>query len=466
MKRCWDIIAALSPGVSLSNIFSSKKFKTVMRFNTLNEWLDWQFSLHPRKMELGLTRIRAVAQRLNLLPPPFPVMTVAGTNGKGSSVIMLDAILTAAGYRVGRFTSPHLLRYNERICVANQEASDSQLCQVFQLIEEVRGDISLTFFEFCTLAAMLVFQQAQVDIAVLEVGLGGRLDAVNIFDAEVALITSIDIDHVDWLGENREQIGLEKAGILRAHRPAVCSDANPPQSLIQYAQQLKTPLYCLGRDFSYQKNQTNQTNLPTKQSQTWHWQAQSIPLNYKELPLPHDLLGDFQLQNAAGVLTAITLFNQTQKKIMISEQAIEQGLINANLPGRFQYLPGPITRIFDVAHNPLGAQVLAQMLDQTACQGQTHVVMGMLANKDTVGFVKNLQNHIDRWYIAPLNVKSSATTQDLVEDLLVLGITHFSSYTSITQAYQQALSQASKGDRIVITGSFHCVSEVLLAELK
>jgi dihydrofolate synthase/folylpolyglutamate synthase len=450
-----------------------------MRFNTLNEWLDWQFSLHPRKMELGLTRIRTVAQRLNLLPPLFSVITVAGTNGKGSSVIMLDAILTAAGFRVGRFISPHVFRYNERICVANQEASDSQLCHVFQLIEEVRDDISLTFFEFCTLAAMLVFQQEQVDIAVLEVGLGGRLDAVNIFDAEIALITTIDIDHVDWLGDNREQIGLEKAGILRAHRPAVCVDANPPQSLIQYAEQLETPLYCLGRDFSYQKNQ------PIDSNQTWNWrchQANDLPNHeklcqnlvdnnsfqiapfYTDLPLPY-LPGDFQLQNAAGVLTVITLLNQAKKHLRVSEQAIHQGLKNAKLPGRFQCLPGKIIRIFDVAHNPLGAQVLAQSLHQHPCQGKTHVVMGMLENKDIAGFLKNMHG-IEQWYVAPLNVGRSATAQCLVEHLLALGAANISSYISITFAYQQALSQAGEGDRIVITGSFHSVSEVLLAELK
>lgn len=437
-----------------------------MRFNTLNEWLDWQMSLHPRKIELGLTRIRTVAQRLNLLPPPFSVITVAGTNGKGSSVIMLDAILTAAGFRVGRFISPHVFRYNERICVANQEVSDSQLCHVFQLIEEVRDDISLTFFEFCTLAAMLVFQQNQVDIAILEVGLGGRLDAVNVFDAEIALITTIDIDHVDWLGNNREQISLEKAGILRAHRPAVCADADPPQSLIKYAEQLETPLYCLGRDFSYQKNHQTRSN------QTWNWHCHQIDNKdsflttsfYNELPLP-DLVGDFQLQNAAGVLTVITLFNQAKKHLMVSEQAIHQGLKNAKLPGRFQCLPGKITRIFDVAHNPLGAQVLAQSLHQHPCQGKTHVVMGMLENKDIAGFLKNLHG-IEQWHVAPLNVERSATAQCLVEHLLALGATKVSSYTSITLAYQQALSQASEGDRIVITGSFHSVSEVLLTELK
>lgn len=452
-----------------------------MRFNTLNEWLNWQFSLHPRKMELGLTRIRTVAQRLNLLPPPFLVITVAGTNGKGSSVIMLDAILTAAGFRVGRFISPHVFRYNERICVVNQEASDSQLCQAFQLIEEVRDDIRLTFFEFCTLAAILVFQQNQIDIAVLEVGLGGRLDAVNIFDAEIALITRIDIDHVDWLGDNREQIGLEKAGILRAHRPAVCADANPPQSLIKYAQQLETPLYCLGHDFSYQKNP------PINSNQTWNWHGhqandlsnqeklcQNLATNnshsfqiapfYTNLPLPH-LPGNFQLQNAAGVLTVITLLNQAKKHLTISESAIRQGLKNARLPGRFQCLPGKITRIFDVAHNPLGAQVLAQLLDQHPCQGKTHVVIGLLENKDIAGFLKNMCS-IEQWYVAPLNVERSATAQCLVEHLLALGHIKVSSYTSITIAYQQALSQASEGDRIVITGSFHSVSEVLLAELE
>ncbi|WP_253181142.1 bifunctional folylpolyglutamate synthase/dihydrofolate synthase, partial [Candidatus Marithrix sp. Canyon 246] len=195
-----------------------------MRFNTLNQWLNWQQTLHPKEIELGLERCRTVAQRLNLLSPAFPIISVAGTNGKGSSVMFLDNILSAAGYNIGRYTSPHLLHYNERICVNGNTATDADICQAFELIDKARAEISLTYFEFSTLAAVLIFQQYKVDLAILEVGLGGRLDAVNIFDAEIALVTAIDIDHVDWLGDDREAIGFEKAGILRQQRPAVCSD--------------------------------------------------------------------------------------------------------------------------------------------------------------------------------------------------------------------------------------------------
>ncbi|HHB93137.1 MAG TPA: bifunctional folylpolyglutamate synthase/dihydrofolate synthase, partial [Thioploca sp.] len=245
---------------------------------TLTEWLNWQNSLHPSKIELGLNRVRIVAERLNLLTPNFPIVTVAGTNGKGSSVTMLDAMLTANNMRVGRYTSPHLLHYNERIWIAGTEASDTQICQAFTTIEAVRTEILLTFFEFATLAAMILFQKNKVDIAVLEVGLGGRLDAVNIFDADIALITTIDIDHSDWLGDNRETIGLEKAGILRYKKTAVCSDPNPPQSIIQYAKQLTTKLYCIQRDFTYQKTKNG-----------WTWQTDNDPII--DLPKPN-LRGD------------------------------------------------------------------------------------------------------------------------------------------------------------------------------
>ncbi len=435
-----------------------------MRFTTLNQWLDWQNSLHPREIELGLTRIRTVAQRLNLLPPPFPIISVAGTNGKGSSVVLLDAILSAAGYRVGRYTSPHLLRYNERICIAGIEASDAQICDAFSLIEEVRDNISLTFFEFATLAAMLVFQDNEVDLAVLEVGLGGRLDAVNLFDAEIALVTAIGIDHVDWLGADRESIGFEKAGIFRAQCPAVCSDTHPPQSLIKHAEQLQAPLYYLGRDFSDTKTG----------DKTWTWEVIEKPAvikkgGYFDLPLP-SLLGDFQLQNAAGVLMVLDLLVQAAprtregKSFVVPESAVHQGLMNVNLPGRFQVLTGRVTRILDVAHNPLGAQVLRDLLYQQVCQGETHAVVGMLKDKDIAGVLTVLQESIDHWYVAALNAQRSASVQYLVEQLSDLGVMSINSYPSITTAYKYLLAHAQLGDRIIVFGSFYTVAEVLQVE--
>ena len=428
-----------------------------MRFTTLDQWLDWQTSLHPREIELGLDRCRLVAQRLNLLPPPYFVITIAGTNGKGSSTVLLDTILSAAGYRVGRYTSPHLLRYHERICIAGQAVTDEQLCHAFNAIEMVRDNMSLTFFEFSTLAAMLIFQTSQIDIALLEVGLGGRLDAVNMVDADVALVTAIDLDHVDWLGPDRESIGLEKAGILRPHHPAVCSDTHPPQSLINYACHLPTALYCLGQQFTYQ--QLDNTH--------WSWQYHSVTpdqlancFSYSQLPLPR-LVGDFQLQNAAGVLMVLELIKGS---FPCSLSAIQQGLVQAYLPGRFQILAGEIRRILDVAHNPLSAQVLNQLLHQQPSDGQTHAVVGMLKDKDIASVFKIMQNVIDHWHVAPLNTPRSATVPQLVDYLMALDITSFRYYPSITLAYNHAFLMAQPVDRIVVFGSFYSVAEVLRLE--
>jgi dihydrofolate synthase/folylpolyglutamate synthase len=436
-----------------------------MHFSTLNQWLNWQVSLHFREIDLGLARVKMVAQRLNLLPPPFPIITVAGTNGKGSSVILLDAILSAANYRIGRYTSPHLLRYNERICIAGMEASDAQICHAFELIEQVRGDISLTFFEFGTLAAMLVFRHGEVDLAVLEVGLGGRLDAVNIFDPIIALVTAIDIDHVEWLGNDRESIGFEKAGIFRAQRPAVCSDTHPPQSLIQYAEQLQTRLYCLGRDFIYSK----------KSDQVWSLQMINSSSGLKDffhLPLP-GLFGDFQLQNAAGALMVVELLRNEssdsciskERNFLISDSAIHQGLVSARLLGRFQVLPGRVTRILDVAHNPKGAQVLAELLRQTTGFGATHAVVGLLKDKDIAGVFNEIQGCITDWHVATLDVPRGASAECLMEHLMAIGVNKIDSYSSITEAYGYLLSHAKEGDRIVVFGSFYTVAEVLSVEM-
>jgi dihydrofolate synthase/folylpolyglutamate synthase len=419
-----------------------------MHFKTLDEWLSWQIAVHPREIELGLTRCRTIAQRLDLLPSPFPLINVAGTNGKGSSVALLDVILSAAGLRTGRYTSPHLLRYNERICIAGQEANDAQLCEAYEMIETVRGDISLTFFEFGTLAAMLVFRQNKVDLAVLEVGLGGRLDAVNVFDPIISLVTAIGIDHTDWLGPDRESIGFEKAGIFRAQCPAVCSDAHPPQSLINHAHQLSTPLYCLGRDFIYTK---------AIDDNSWSWQSHTK--TYPHLPLPA-LPGDFQLQNAAGVLMVLELLNYP-----LPEAILHQGLANVRLPGRFQLFPGKVTRIFDVAHNPMAAQALNTLLQQPHGQGKTHAVVSILKDKDILGIVAILQENITSWHVAPLNTPRSATVQCLVDNLQAVGTTNIHTYTSVADAYTQALSQAQEGDRIIVFGSFYTVAEALQIEI-
>jgi dihydrofolate synthase/folylpolyglutamate synthase len=401
-----------------------------MRFNTLNQWLNWLETVHPTKIDLSLERCRTVAERLNLLSSAFPIITIAGTNGKGSSVMFLDSILSAAGYSIGRYTSPHLLRYNERICVNGDTATDADICQAFELIDKARAEISLTYFEFSTLAAVLIFQQYNVDLAILEVGLGGRLDAVNVFDAEIALVTAIDIDHVNWLGDNREAIGFEKAGIFRKQRPAVCSDSNPPQSLIDHAKNLQSPLYCINRDFSYPNH------LP-----------------------PPKLAGEYQKQNAAGVLMVLKLL-----KLPVSEAAIHQGLTTATLAGRFQILPGPITRILDVAHNPLGARKLAALLAEQDCKAKTHALIGMLKDKDIVQVLKILIDSIDEWHVTDLKAERAASSEFIAEQLQNLSVSAIKKYPSVNMAYKQILSNANQGDRIIVFGSFYTVAEVLEIE--
>jgi len=266
-----------------------------MRFNTLQEWLAWQEGLHFTSIELGLDRCMLVAKRMGLLHPSHAVISVAGTNGKGSSVSMLRGILNNAGYNTGSYTSPHLIRYNERICINGEEVSDELLCASFERIDRARGDVSLTYFEFGTLAAFDIFQRAGVDIAVLEVGLGGRLDAVNCLDADAALITTIDLDHQNWLGPDRESIGREKAGIMRSTAPAVCSDPNPPATILEHAAQLGTSLYMPGRDYEHHVT-----------GNSWVWQSGKIHLG--NLPQP-SLYNPEQMANAAGVLMTLTLLS-------------------------------------------------------------------------------------------------------------------------------------------------------------
>ncbi len=416
---------------------------------TLAEWLSWQETQHAKQIDLGLERTRPVLQRLGLDYPPHAVITVAGTNGKGSSVAFLEAILRSAGYRVGTYSSPHLLHYNERVRVLGEEASDSELCVSFERINQARGDISLTYFEFGTLAAFDIFQRAQLDIAILEVGMGGRLDTVNLLAADVALVTSIGIDHIEWLGADRESIGAEKAGIFRAHHPAVCGDRDPPQSLITQAQVLGTPLYCVGRDFDYQVHPDN-----------WSWwgQTQDKRRHYEGLPYPR-LRGTFQLQNVAAVLMALA---QIAERFPLSREDICRGLMTVNLQGRFQIVPGAITRIFDVAHNPHGAQVLAEALREHPCQGRSLAVFGMLADKDIAGVLQVMQGVINVWYMAGLATARGSSGERLADQLLAIEQDAVvRAYSRVIDAYQQALLEAQPGDRVVVFGSFHTVAEAL-----
>ncbi|MCP5158122.1 MAG: bifunctional tetrahydrofolate synthase/dihydrofolate synthase [Gammaproteobacteria bacterium] len=415
-----------------------------MRFTTLNDWLGWQETLHPRAIDLGLERVRTVLRRLQPKSPPFMVITVGGTNGKGSCVAFLEAILGAAGYRVGVYTSPHLLRYNERIRINGVAADDQALCEVFARIDAARNDLSLTYFEFGTLAALEIFYKVGVEIAVLEVGLGGRLDAVNAVDADAALVTSIDLDHTDWLGADRDSIGYEKAGIFRPDRPAICADSDPPPRLIEYAHRIGARCLLVGCDYRF-----------TRTGITWRWQSSKLQLD--ELPAPV-LTGEHQLGNAAAVLMTLS---SLQPRLPISVDAIRAGLTRAELLGRFQIVPGPVEWILDVAHNPRAATVLADNLRARPCTGQTLAIVGLLADKDAHGVIEVLTDTIDAWYAVTLEGMRGRTGIELVtllrDEVSVPAI----AVANTQEACQIAQAAARPGDRVVVLGSFHTVAPVL-----
>lgn len=415
------------------------------RFDTLAEWLAWQETLHPVAIDLGLERVAAVARDLDLLRPSCPVITVAGTNGKGSSVALLGAILAAAGYRVGVYSSPHLLRYNERIRIAGEMATDGDLCRAFAQVDEARGERSLTYFEFGTLAAMWLFAEAGLDALVLEVGLGGRLDAVNILDADVALVTAIDLDHSAWLGTDRDSIGREKAGIFRPGRPAVCGDPAPPASVPATAQALGAIWY--GRDgaFGYRRGVAD-----------WHWQGQDR--EYPGLPLPA-LAGEHQLDNAAAVIQALVCL---EARLPVARAALERGLREVALPGRFQCLPGAVERVLDVAHNPQGGRALAGTLAARPVAGYTHLVLAMLADKDVAAFAAPLAAQVDHWYLAGLDVPrglDAGALQARLEGLVPASRPVLAA--DVADAYRSAMARARPGDRVVVCGSFHTVAAVM-----
>lgn len=413
-----------------------------MRFTSLDEWLSWQETLHPTDIELGLERVATVFQQLHSELPPFPVITVAGTNGKGSSVAMLEAILLAAGYRVGTYTSPHLLIYNERVRLAGEPVSDALLIESFARIDEARQDTSLTYFEFGTLAALDIFYRQVPDVVVLEVGLGGRLDAVNIIDPNVALITSISVDHAEWLGDDRETIAVEKAGIMRAGHPAIFSGRNIPASLVEHASTLGAPLSVLGRDFDYHPRQTD-----------WQWQAESQPAI--TLPMPA-LAGQHQLDNAAGVLMAVSCLAQ---QLPVDESALRQGLQNVSLPGRFQVLHTEVTWVLDVAHNPDGVARLAELLAANPVAGKTLAVIGMMQDKDISAVVNQLQPQVDAWYTANLASPRSVDANNLAEIIRSqTSEVEVVACSDVSAACEAAKVAAGDTDRILVCGSFYTVA--------
>jgi len=415
----------------------------------LDDWLRWQESLNPRHMDLGLDRCEGVAAAMDLAGLPMPVVTVAGTNGKGSCVAYLTAMLEGAGYAVAAYTSPYLDRYNESLRINRREVRDDELVAAFENVERCRGDVPLTFFEFRTLAALDIISRTGADVAVLEVGLGGRLDAVNIVDADVAVVTSIDLDHMDWLGADRESIGREKAGIFRRSRPAVCGDGSPPGSLVAHAADLGSALRLIGEDYSWRREDDG-----------WSWRGAGIA--YTDLPAPC-MGGGFQYDNAA---TAIMAARMLAPGIDIDAAAVRDGVAGARLPGRQQIIPGPVERLVDVAHNVQAADALAATLAARPSTGQTHVVVAMLADKDVSAVAGALAGQVDTWHTATLPGPRGGSGEDVGRTL----DRHFPAHpvtvhADVATAWRAALSGAADGDRVVAFGSFLTAREVLRIEL-
>lgn len=419
---------------------------------TLITWLSYLESLHPNAIDMGLERVRSVAQRLNIETSAIKIV-VGGTNGKGSTCAMLESIYLAAGYTVGLYTSPHLIKFNERARINGVIVTDEAFVSQFEAIEKARDNISLTYFEFTTLAVLRLFAQSSLDVLILEVGLGGRLDAVNIVDADCSIVTSVDIDHTDWLGDNREAIGFEKAHIYRDHKPAICSDPSPPQSLLNYASEIKADLWLFGRDFNYSGDR-----------QQWAFAGRHQRRNAMAYPA---LRGANQLLNASAALAAIEALREF---LIVPQQAVRQGLINASLPGRFQILPGQPTVILDVAHNPHAAAVLEKNLGNMGFHPYTYAVFGMLSDKDIQSVVQHLAPRIDHWFCASLTGARGQTAQALSNKISQAVESMYpalseplkvSTFDTVALAYQAARQLCNPDDRIIVFGSFLTVSGVL-----
>ncbi len=417
--------------------------------NDLAGWLAYIEQQHPRTIALGLERVERVRAAMGLLPA-VPVITVAGTNGKGSTCAMLEAMLSAAGYRVGLYTSPHLLRYNERVRIAGREADDAVLVAAFARVEAARreagGDTRLTYFEFGTLAAVDLFLRSAVDVLVLEVGMGGRLDAVNAFDADCGIVTSIGLDHMDYLGATREAIGHEKAGIFRAGKPAALADPAPPLSLPAHAQAIGARLLRIGHEFGYQA-----------EGDQWAFWG---PAGRKSgLPYPA-LRGRTQLLNASAALAALDALEQ---RLPVSLEHLRRGLAEVELRGRFQVLPGRPAVVLDVGHNPQAAAVLADNLTGMGRYSDTWAVFGMLRDKDIAGVVRTLAQRIDHWMVCTLPPPRGAQAAELALALAQSGVDAVRTFENPAAAYAAACSEAADNDRIVVFGSFHTVADVLAA---
>ena len=418
--------------------------------DNLQGWLNYIESQHTRPIDLGLDRLKVVADRLGQ-HKTCPVVLVGGTNGKGSTCAMLERILLAAGYRVGVYSSPHLLRYNERVRINGEQADDAALCAGFAKVEAARGDVPLTYFEFGTLAAWETFAAIPLDALILEVGLGGRLDAVNLYAPDCAIVTTVDLDHMDFLGDTREKIGFEKAGIFRSGVPAICGDDDPPATLVAHTVEIGAPLQVLGRDFGYQRQEL----------QWQFWQLRDGVVHKRSSIAFPGMRGGNQLQNASVVLAAL---DALKDKLPVAMQDIRRGLIEVELPGRFQVLPGQPTTILDVAHNPEAAQVLADNLGNMAFHPETFAVFGMLRDKDMAAVIRALKGRITRWLPCTLSGPRAATAAELAQLLESEGIPGpHACFDTPAQALSAAQGQAGEGDRIVAFGSFLTVADVMNA---
>lgn len=399
----------------------------------LASWLHYLENLHTQAIELGLARVQRVATTLDLLKPAPFVFTVAGTNGKGTTCKTLETLLMAAGYRVGVFSSPHLVRYTERVRIQGEELPETEHTASFADINQGRGETSLTYFEFGALSALWLFKRAKLDVVILEVGLGGRLDATNIVDADVAVVTSIALDHTDWLGPDRESIGREKAGIFRSNKPAVVGEPDMPQSIVDVAEAVGAHLVKRGRDWRYQRDDSGWTFTDS------HGSLAGLPM--PQVPLP----------NAATALAALRA-----SSLKVEESVIRAHLDKAILPGRFQIIAEKPTVILDVAHNPHAAHYLASRLSELPNTGKVLAVVGMLHDKDIAGTLANLAPQIDRWYCAPLDGPRGATA-----DQLMAHLTEAEAFSSVTAAWHAALTQATPQDIVLVCGSFHTVAQVM-----
>jgi dihydrofolate synthase/folylpolyglutamate synthase len=413
---------------------------------TLQDWLTYCERLHPKSIEMGLERVQAVAARMDLRFD-CPVITVAGTNGKGSTCAMLEAIALQAGYRTGVYTSPHLVDFEERCRIHGEIVQPQSLVPYFERVEAARQGVSLTYFEFTTLAILGLMAASRLEVAILEVGLGGRLDAVNIVDPDCAVITSIDLDHMDYLGPDRESIGREKAGILRTGRPAIVSDPMPPQSVADRATAIGADLWLLGRDFNFSGDKLQ-----------WAWAGRGR--RYSGLAYPA-LRGANQLINASGVLAALEAL---RSRLPVTAQAVRNGLAMVELPGRFQIVPGQPTLVLDVAHNPHSVAALAANLDAMGFYPTTHAVFGAMADKDLVPMLKKVGPLIDRWYFTDLPTPRADTAESLLARWRAQETrtdVSASTHAGPMEALAAAVAAADPADRIVVFGSFYTVGGVL-----